>query len=370
MKRPNGYSHFAKHEVELVQKWAKKGKTASEISGLLDRDLSSVARRMKLGRSRPTGSQAGRPRLLSAKDEKKAVRAAERLIQDACGEWQVTAEMVRKALKLKCCDRVLLNALHNHNVYFHAMREKPVLTKKDIEKRLAFASEYVNEPESFWVSKVNGYMDNKFFTTYLNATARAYARKIRARGTFRKPGQGLDQGHVRPRKDLKMNFGPKVHVSVAISAAKVLTCHLVEGSWNAAGAEEMYKTALGPALKGQHPNKRKFLVLEDNDPAGYKSNKAKNAKKDMRIKVFEIPPRSPDLNPLDYGFWKVVNDRLRAQEAKFDDSFVEARGAFIRRLRRTILRIPASVLQPLVSNMKRRCEQTQKAAGGHFEEGS
>ena len=64
MKPSKGYSHFAKHEVELLQKWAKKGKTASEISKLLDRDLSSVARRMKLGVSGPAGSKAGRPRLL------------------------------------------------------------------------------------------------------------------------------------------------------------------------------------------------------------------------------------------------------------------------------------------------------------------
>ena len=90
----------------------------------------------------------------------------------------------------------------------------------------------------------------------------------------------------------------------------------------------------------------------------------------LNVNVFEIPRRSPDLNPLDYGFWSEVNNRLRRQEAKFTAEFTESRDAFIRRLRRTILGIPSSVLLPMVTNMKRRCEQLQSAHGKHFEEGS
>ena len=50
---------------------------------------------------------------------------------------------------------------------------------------------------------------------------------------------------------------------------------------------------------------------------------------------------APDLNPLDYAFWSEVNKRLREKEATFADDFREPRGAFTRRLRRTIVGAPA-----------------------------
>ena len=70
----------------------------------------------------------------------------------------------------------------------------------------------------------------------------------------------------------------------------------------------MYTKHLAPALRKAHPAKRKFVVLEDNDPMGYKSRAAIQVKKEEKIDVFEIPKRSPDLNPLDYGFWAHVKN--------------------------------------------------------------
>ena len=112
-----------------------------------------------------------------------------------------------------------------------------------------------------------------------------------------------------------------------------------------------------------------FLLLEDNDPTGYKSNMAKDVKSALGVNALEIPKRSPDLNPLDYAFWSEVNTRLRKQEAKFADSYTETRCTFARRLRRTILRIRPDTLRPMVANMKRRCMLLREASGRYFEEG-
>ena len=365
-----GYRHFAEHEDTLLRRWSDEGMPASEIAKLLGRDLSTVARRMKRVDEGGDPLHAGRPYILTHEKEEKIVVAAEELIQLADGEWQVTAGVIKKALKLKCCDRTVLDALHRHNIYFRTMRQKPVLTTTDIEERLAFANKYVGNPISFWTSSVDAYMDNKFFPVYLSAKARAYARKLRPRGTFRAPGQGFGRGHVKPRKDLKQNFGHNVHVSVAISATKVLTCHVVDGTWNKESAAAMYTDVLGPSLQRAHPTKRSFFLLEDNDPAGYKSGLAKQAKRDLGVRVLELPKRSPDLNPLDFSFWSGVNTRLRNQELRFDDDYNESRVCFIKRLRRTILRTPRRALLAMVRNMKRRCEKLKGAAGMHFEEGS
>ena len=365
----SSFKHFTEKEAELLKRWQAEGKPVREIAGLLQRDETTIRRQMKSARLRGGRPGVGRPRHLSPKEEAKIVRMTDRMIEQADGEWQVTADMVKKALKLKCCTRVILNALHKHNFYFHAMRQKPMLTKVDVEQRSSFAEEHYRKPATFWTDKVHAFMDNKFFPTYLNAKSRAFARKSRPHGTFRAPGQGLGRGHVKPRKDLKQNFGPSVNVAVAISSKKVLMCHVVSGAWNAKAAVEMYTNALAPALQKEHPGKRSFLLLEDNDPTGYKSNKAKDVKKVLGVNVLEIPKRSPDLNPLDYAFWSEVNKRLRTQEAKFADNYTETRCSFARRLRRTILRIGPGTLRPMVSNMKRRCMLLREASGRYFEEG-
>ena len=40
----------------------------------------------------------------------------------------------------------------------------------------------------------------------------------------------------------------------------------------------------------------------------------RQAKKEVGIKPFSLPPRSPDLNPLDYSIWAEINKRMRKQE--------------------------------------------------------
>ena len=81
------------------------------------------------------------------------------------------------------------------------------------------------------------------------------------------------------------------------------------------------------------------------------------AKGSSHIDVLQIPPRSPDLNPLDFSFWAEVNTRMRKQEARFSSDYVEPRAVFVDRLRRTVLGAPASKLVHMVGNVKRRCMQ-------------
>ena len=84
--------------------------------------------------------------------------------------------------------------------------------------------------------------------------------------------------------------------------------------------------------------------MEDNDPAGYKSRKAVRAKDDIGIAPLSLPPRSPDLNPLDYCVWAEINRRMRKQESSWSASKTESRAQYVCRLRRTAtIRIASSV---------------------------
>ena len=159
-----------------------------------------------------------------------------------------------------------------------------------------------------------------------------------------------------------------IHVAAAISANKTLMFHVLNGRWNGDAASDMYRNRLGPALRNAYPTKRRFLVLEDNDPSGYKSSAGKCAKVASKVDTLDLPKRSPDLNTLDYGFWSEVNRRMRHQERGFSRVFRETRKQYIVRLRRTAMRMPKSFLAKLVQSMKRRCAALRAADGYDFEE--
>ena len=359
-------------EVTLAKQWTSEGQSFAEIGRRLGRHRSTIKHlieRAKTPRACKTRRRVGRPEKLSPQQQKALIRTVQSMTRNANARYQVTAAMLRKALKLKVCDRTILTCLHKHGIYMHRLREKPVRTTQDISDRKAFAQKFVGKPASFWTHKVHAYLDNKTFPVYLTHKGRTYAAKQAAKGTFRRRGEGLGRGHVKPRKGMKYGGGTKpVMIACALSRKGVLMWHEVRGPWNAANATKMYAQALHPALKAQNPGARTFLVLEDNDPSGYKSRAAVAEKSRLHVNILAIPKRSPDLNPLDYGFWAEVNRRLRRQELKFAEGKKESRQEFLVRLRRTAKRVPEGVCAKLISSMKRRVADLETAAGGDFEE--
>ena len=132
----------------------------------------------------------------------------------------------------------------------------------------------------------------------------------------------------------------------------------------------MYEGPIFKALKRQYPRRTPWNVLEDNDPAGFKASKGVQAKAAVGIKVFPIPRRSPDLNICDYALWLEVNRRMRKQEANWSTARRETRKAYLARLRRTAMRLPADFINRRIENMRTRCLRLKAANGNHFREGS
>jgi hypothetical protein len=228
---------------------------------------------------------------------------------------------------------------------------------------------YKSKPLAFWTDKVHAYLDNKNFPIYLNGKNRSYAARRVARGAYRADGEGLHPGHIKPKKNLKHNTGAgSVNVACAISAEKTLMWHVLDGNWNAERAAQMYTQKLAPALARAYPGARQYLVLEDNDPSGYKSRRGIAAKEEKHITVFDFPKRSPDLNPLDYSYWATLNKKLRAQEKKFKPSFRESKVAYLARLRRGAMGMSSSELKKMIGSMRRRLGALAAANGRHFEE--
>ena len=119
---------------------------------------------------------------------------------------------------------------------------------------------------------------------------------------------------------------------------------------------------LAPALKKYRGAKRRYLVLEDNDPTGFKSNIAVAAKQDAGIETLQFPRRSPDLNPCDFSLWEEIENRLAAQAAPRQET---AQG-FKARLRKTAMSIPEPVVRKMVQAIKGRAQSIYDHNGGHI----
>ncbi len=143
----------------------------------------------------------------------------------------------------------------------------------------------------------------------------------------------------------------------------------LDSRWGGRAAAAAYRGPIRTALLAEYPDRKSYNVLEDNDPAGFKAGLGIAAKKEVGIKAFAIPRRSPCLNVCDYHVWVEVNKRMRTQEQKFPAGKRESRRAFLARMRRTALGLPNAQVAASVGDMKRRCIRLVAAGGGNIEEG-
>ena len=214
------------------------------------------------------------------------------------------------------------------------------------------------------------HIDLKNFPVYTHGAARDVAAMREVRGAYRAPGQGLDQHYVVQPKALRFNPGAaSCRIAAGIGGGKVLVWHEVGRMWSGQKAAELYSGPIRGALAKKWPRKRTWTILEDNDPTGFKSSRGVKAKADSKIKVFEIPKRSPDLNVCDYALWRPITRTMRLQERKFSRSRRETRKQYIDRLRRVAKSLSKSFVDRSIGDMSRRCKRLYDAKGGHFEEG-
>ena len=350
-------------EIELAQKLHKKGQTPHKIATTLDRDPKTV--RGKLGISKKHVMKVGRP-CMPEKDYKKCLDALRRLQKKANGLEEVTAAMVRKAARVSWTEKVIRNAFAKHGLPFRKLREKPLLTPEDIKSRKRFAEKHSTRSAESWVTNPHAVIDNKKYRAYLDFKGRCYAARRSVRGAYRTGGQALEPHLVKPKAALK-HTSKGVMITGGVVKGRIRFWHVTEGRWTGAKAVEMYGE-LAKCLKKAYPDHRgPWKVLEDNDPTGYKSNAAHAKKAALHMKVLELPPRSPDLNVLDYSLWTNITKRLRGQEKKFAKNKKESLEAFTARLRHTALNTPPTEVKKAVRGMRRRLLKIKDEKGGLIE---
>lgn len=378
------FTHMDETEKRLARRWVESdGKTIAEVADLLGRDYSTVHRfvyavQVKSKAKAKTKAKAtakakakakavGRPQAITEQMYGKLKATLDYLLKKSGGESEVTVAMVKAQAACGASERSIREAFHKRGVWFRRLKEKPILTPEDIAERFEFGKRMAKRTKAQWVANPHAIIDNKHFPMYVNRAGRAHAARRCVRGAYRSAQDGLKPHLVKPKATLKFP-AKSVQVTAAIVKGRVRMWHYVTGRWNGDAAAKMYKGPLAKAVKKAFPGKRSWVLMEDNDPAGYKSAKGMEAKAEAKFTTMALPKRSPDCNPLDYSIWAEINTRMREQEASFPSGFKESEAAFLKRLRRTAMNLPEPLVTKAVGDMQRRMKELVGKKGGLIRE--
>lgn len=363
------FQHVGPVEGELMKTLHEDGMGVKKIAAALGRSTDAISKHV-FKKNRKRTKSVGRPCLLPESKFNMILKAYHKLLREQKGK-EVTVNMVRKSLGLKCSAKTLSRAFWKHGVHFRPLYEKPDLLPADVRARKAWAEEHQHRSGQQWTKYVHAVIDNKTFPIYPTQKFRQYAARRRVRGAYRTKRRVFTAGYTKPSATLKQNTGAKAAmVTCAIGNGKVLLWHVTKGKWNAEAAERMYSGPLRRALEREYPHVRgPWRILEDNDPAGYKSGRGIAAKASVGISTLDLPKRSPDLNPLDFSFWAAVNKKMRETESKWPNTKTETRHGYLARLRRTAMRMPTEYVNSIMAAMSGRVQQVLQFNGGFFPEG-
>ena len=345
--------------------YVEKRYSLREIAGKVGRSAATVMRVLKESNSasRHSRTQAnvtykrrGRPRKLSSREERLLIRALHKLRRT---EGNFTAKRLMNEANISESNvsvRTVARFLNSKGYFYLQARKKGLLTNNDKNLRVSFAKkvreEYNNE---LWTQKIAFYLDGVAFAHKTNPLDQARAPTGRI---YRKKSEGLNQYCT--AKGSKVGSGGKiVKFLVAISYnVGVILCEEYEhmtGNFFASFIDKTFEEMFVESKKG---NTR--LFIQDNDPS-QNSAIAKIALQRVNAQLLKIPPRSPDLNPIENMF-KSVSDDLHdsAIEKQLErESFTQ----FKERVKDTIVQFPVAKINNLIESMDRRIQLILQTKG-------
>lgn len=264
------------------------------------------------GKERKSPKKGGRPKKLSARDERKILRSMKSLRKEE-GSFSSRRIMTTAGLcSSNVSNRTVRRCLNKHGYFNLQARKKGLLSESDCQKRLKFAKKMKKEyPANVWTHEMAFYLDGVSFTYKRRPKDQALAPRGRV---WRKKSEGLKRGCT--SKGSKEGTGGKlVKLIVATSYDKgvieVYEYEHLDGPAFAAFIKERFRGMFERA--GKTPSR---LFLQDNAP-NQNCACVRGALRRAKAKQLDFPPRSGDLNPIE-NLFKRVKDLLHKQAVRRD----------------------------------------------------
>ena len=287
----------------------------------------------------------GRPRKITPRQMRRVSRCMEHLRKT---EGFFTSDRLMEEAgisKETVSGRTFRRHMNAQGYFFLNARQKGLMNQEDRRLRVAFAKETRSKyPKTIWTEGIAFYLDGVNFVYKTKPKDQAYAPR---RKVWRKKSEGLKQGCV--AKGRKEGTGANVvRLMVAVAYKKgVIICEeydKMNGDFFADFVDRNFIDLYGKADKDNVD-----FFVQDGDPS-QNSRKAKEALSRAKAKIFAIPPRSPDLNPIE-NLFHLTNKELRRSAKSID---YESRDEFVARIRKTLNSIPVETIDKTIESMDKR----------------
>ena len=264
------------------------------------------------------------------------------------------------------CRSTLLRVFRRQKVYFGSPPKCNIPDDVVRDKRMQFAAKYKNKTTGFW-SNVDAFLDNKKFRVYNTPQSKVFCCRKSLKGVYRQKGDKWTYKQSKPNPKLKLSGGAKaIEMSLAVNTEGVVMSRLFDKNWNGHQACLVYKN-LAKSIwdSGRKRVGEEIVILEDGDPAGYESKKAKKMKEELNIKVIKLPPYSPCLNPLDYSVFAEIESLMTDSNRELLERGVgnESRQSYVNRLRRKTKSLKSEYLKKTIHSLPARLKRLHSLNG-------
>lgn len=241
---------------------------------------------------------------------------------------------------IKVSESTIRRRLRAKGFFGGIARKRPMISKVNKAKRLEFAKQHLNKPESFW-RRIIWSDESKFELTNTK-------RRVRV---WKKRNEGLNDENSVPT----IKHSPYVMVWGCASSSGVGKLVQINGRMDGKDYVQILENNLKQSAQQMGLN-RGYIFQQDNDPK-HTCSVATKWFADKRIPMLKWPPQSPDLNIIEH-LWDHLDRSVPTDQRK---SMSQFRNALFECWRT----ITPQVIDNLVKSMPRRLEAVIKSKGGN-----
>lgn len=268
-----------------------------------------------------------------------AKRTDRKIIQLAKQNPSISSRKIKDDLQLSMSTVTIRRRLLEAKLPARSPRKVPLLTKKHVARRLAFAKAHRDWPKEKWRNIL--WSDESKIVLFGSKGRREYVRR---------PQNAAND----PRYTVKTvkHGGAKLMIWACFSYYGVGPIYPIKGIMDAAEYVKILDEVMLPYAEEEMP--LVWVYQQDNDPK-HTAKRAKSWFEEKRISVMEWPAQSPDLNPIENLWGDVKNAVHEAKPPNAKELWKVVRDSW--------QAIPAERCHNLVDSLQRRCISVIKNNG-------